>query len=173
MSDTPLRDNRRDAVLSDCGEYRYRLSRTWNASKPTVAFVMLNPSTADDVDDDPTIRRCRGFAEDWGYGSIVVANLFAMRSSEPEALHDHPDPVGPENDDHLRAVCEEAEQVVAAWGAKGSFKDRALEVAALLEDELYALETTKAGHPSHPLYLPSGLEPEPWDSSVLEDGDSE
>ncbi|MFB1066460.1 DUF1643 domain-containing protein [Natrinema sp. H-ect4] len=157
-----LQDNRSDAVLSDCGEYRYRLSRTWDVEKPTLAWLMLNPSTADASEDDPTIRRCINFAKGWGYGSLVVVNLFALRTPDPSNLRDHPDPVGPENDEHLRDVCEQAEKVVAAWGANGSFNDRALEVAEALESELFALDTTKDGHPVHPLYQPADAEPEQW-----------
>ncbi|REA00199.1 hypothetical protein DEQ92_20310 [Haloferax sp. Atlit-6N] len=156
-------DNRADAVLSDDGTYRYRLSRTWNTDKPAVAFVMLNPSTADATSDDPTIRRCLGFAKDWGFGSLVVANLFALRSTDPAVLAGHTDPVGPENDAYLQDVCDSAEQVVVAWGAKGSLNGRAEAVADLLDDyDLYALDTTKAGHPAHPLYQPADAELTNW-----------
>ncbi|ELZ96619.1 DUF1643 domain-containing protein [Haloferax sulfurifontis] len=161
-------DDRSDAVLSDDGTYRYRLSRTWDADKPTVAFVMLNPSTADATDDDPTIRRCLGFAKEWGFGSLTVANLFALRSTDPDALAGHADPVGPENDAHLQDVCDSAERVVVAWGAKGSLRDRAALVADLLDDrDLYALDTTKAGHPAHPLYQPADAELTNWDGGQL------
>lgn len=168
MSNNSFEDEHSDAVISDCENYRYRLTRTWDEDKPTIAFVMLNPSTADDVDDDPTIRRCRGYAKEWGYGSFVVANLFGLRSSEPAALHDHPDPVGPENDSYLREVCDEAEKIVVAWGAKGSFKDRAIEVAEMLDDDLYALDTMKHGHPNHPLFQPADAELELWTPDQLE-----
>lgn len=97
-------------------------------------------------------------------------NLFALRSTDPENLRDHPDPVGPENDEHLREVCGEAERVVAAWGANGSLHDRAREVPRLLEVDLYALETTKAGHPVHLLYQPSDADPELWDAGSLQTG---
>lgn len=130
----------------------------WDASKPTVAFVMLNPSTADETDLDPTCRRCKGFAEDWGYGRLVVGNIFALRSTDPNQLYDHDDPVGPENDEHLRQICEEADLVVAAWGTHGDFHDRGRAVAEMLPD-LHALDTTKAGHPNHPLYQPADREP--------------
>ncbi|WP_455448126.1 DUF1643 domain-containing protein [Natrinema thermotolerans] len=166
----PLQDNRSDAVLSDDGEYRYRLTRTWDTAKPTVAFLMLNPSTADASEDDSTIRRCLGFAKDWGYGSLVVANLFGLRSTDPSNLRDHADPVGPENDAYLRDVCDEAELVVGAWGAKGSLDGRARVVADTLETDLYALDTTKDGHPVHPLYQPSDADPEPWDVTELQEG---
>jgi hypothetical protein len=130
----------------------------WDAEKPTLAFIMLNPSTADETDLDPTCRRCKGFAEDWGYGRLVVGNLFALRSTDPDQLYDHSDPVGPENDDHLQQICDEADMVVAAWGTHGDLHDRGREVAAMLP-ELYALDTTKAGHPNHPLYQPAEQTP--------------
>lgn len=169
MSDSPLlADTRTGAVLSDDRTYRYRLWRQWDVSKPTLAFVMLNPSTADETDDDPTIRRCLGYAKDWGYGSLVVGNLFALRSPDPERLREHDAPVGPENDAHLEAIAAEADRVVAAWGANGSLHDRAREVADLLAGELVALETTKSGHPVHPLYQPVDAEPEPWTADELE-----
>lgn len=103
-----------DAVLSPDREYRYRLSRTWDSEKPTLGFIMLNPSTDDESEDDPTIRRCLGYAKDWGYGSILVGNLFGLRATDPSQLREHGNPVGPENDEHLQLICTEAEMVVAA-----------------------------------------------------------
>ena len=114
--ESSLQDTRRTAVFSTDDDYRYRLGRLWNADKPIVAFVMLNPSTADATTDDPTIRRCLNYAEDWGYGTLLVGNLFALRSTDPSRLHDHPEPVGPDNDEHLWEICEAAERVIAAWG---------------------------------------------------------
>lgn len=157
-----LIDDRRDAVLSDDREYRYRLTRTWDVSKPAIAFVMLNPSTADETSDDRTIRRCIGYATEWGYGTLLVGNLFALRATDPDALRAHPEPIGPLNDVHLHEICADAEQVVAAWGANGELLDRGREVAAELEFDLYALDTTQAGHPKHPLYLPASAKPDPF-----------
>lgn len=168
---SPLfQDDRNGAVISDDAEYRYRLWRTWDTEKPTLAFVMLNPSTADASEDDPTIRRCLGYAKDWGYGTLVVVNLFALQNTNPKNLRGHPNSVGPENDKHLRDACDEAERVVVAWDANGSLHDRSRSVARLLEADLYALETTKDGHPVHPLYQPSDAEPELWDVSTLQTG---
>lgn len=160
-------DSRSHALLSEDREYRYRLQRHWDATKPTVAFVMLNPSTADETDDDPTIRRCIGYAKEWGYGTLLVGNLFALRATDPSELRDHPDPVGPENDDHLRKICDRAELVVAAWGTDGSLRDRGKEAARMLDVQLHALDVTKNGHPGHPLYLPGDADPEPWDERAL------
>lgn len=159
-NETPLRDDRRGAVLSDDGQYRYRLTRTWDAEKPTLGFVMLNPSTADDVEDDPTITRCLGYAKDWGYGSLVVGNLFAYRATDPDDLRAATNPVGPENDEYLRDICSGAEKVVAAWGTDGALDGRGKEVTSMLDASLYALDTTKDGHPNHPLYQPGDAEPE-------------
>jgi hypothetical protein len=107
------------AEFSDCGTYRYALWRTWNALQPGVLFVGLNPSTADATTDDPTIRRCIGFAKRWGYGGITMANVFAYRATDPRemtvlALERA---IGPENDAHLASLAESASFVVAAWGA--------------------------------------------------------
>lgn len=160
MSETPLSDTRSDAVLSEDRQYRYRLTRTFDVENPTLAFLMLNPSTADETDDDPTIRRCLGYAKDWGYGTLVVGNLFAYRTSDPEDLRDVGDPIGPDNDDHLRAICHEADRVIVAWGTDGDLLDREREVVEMLDADLYALDTTKHGHPNHPLYQPKDAEPE-------------
>lgn len=166
-----LQDNRHGAVLSDDREYRYRLWRTWDVSKPTLAFVMLNPSTADESEDDPTIRRCLGYAKDWGYGKLVVGNLFALRSTDPDNLREHEQPVGPENDAHLREICDDAEKVVAAWGANGTYQGRGREVTGMLEGELYALDTTKDGQPVHPLYQPKDAELEALTTEVMDDAE--
>lgn len=163
-------DGRRGAVFDADREYRYRLWRTWDGGKPTVAFVMLNPSTADAANDDPTVRRCVNYADDWGYGTLEVVNLFALRATDPSALRDHPDPVGGANDDFLRTVTDAAATVVAAWGAKGTLHGRGLEVARDLETPFHALDTTTDGHPVHPLYQPAEATLDPWDERSLEAG---
>ncbi|MFB6298175.1 MAG: DUF1643 domain-containing protein [Salinirussus sp.] len=155
-------DDRRGAVLSEDREYRYQLSRRWDTTAPTAAFVMLNPSTADETDDDPTIRRCLGYAREWGCGTLLVGNLFAFRTSDPADLSAHPAPVGPENDAWLARIADRADRVVAAWGTKGTLLDRDVAVREHLDCQFYALDTTKDGHPNHPLYQPSGIEPEPY-----------
>jgi len=160
-----LEDTRTSAVLSDDRTYRYRLTRTWDTEKPTVALIMLNPSTADETADDPTIRRCLDYAKRWGYGTLVVGNLFALRATDPSELTDHDAPIGPENDSHLQEICDEAEKVVVAWGTNGTVEGREREVAVLLDADLYALNTTKDGHPNHPLYQPKDAELELWGDS--------
>lgn len=173
--DPPLQDTRCGAVFSDDRTFRYRLWRTWNVEKPSLAFIMLNPSTADETTLDPTCRRCRGYAEDWGYGELLVGNLFGLRSTDPDRLRDADvdDPIGPDNDDHLREIFEDADRVVAAWGHHGSLMDRGLEVAQVLDVDLYALGTTTEGHPVHPLYQPADIDPVRWDATTVEELDDE
>jgi hypothetical protein len=132
--------------------YRYQLRRQWDDG-PLVAFIGLNPSTADETQDDPTIRRCIGFAKRWGYGGLIMANLFAFRATNPRVMRDAASAaVGPLNDAHLEAVYWESAMIVAAWGAGGSYRNRDREVARLL-GTMMALGFTKNGHPRHPLYV--------------------
>ncbi|WP_405883587.1 DUF1643 domain-containing protein [Streptomyces sp. NBC_01136] len=153
------------AILSDCDRYRYLLGREW-ADGPTAVFVMLNPSTADALTNDPTIRRCLRYAQDWGCGALMVANLYAWRATDPDELWTAEDPVGPENDAHLYAAAtiavESGGPLVGAWGANAR-PDRIAAVLALPGmDRLSALAVTKAGQPKHPLYLKADLVPQPW-----------
>lgn len=145
------------AIISSCGQYRYMLSREGDltAQRGPVVFIMLNPSTADATLDDPTIRRCRGFAQTWGCNGIKVLNLYALRSTDPNGLWAHEDPVGPENDNWLTRIALSAEEVVCAWGGNAQ-PSRVREVAAMLASagiRLKCLGTTKAGAPRHPLYV--------------------
>jgi hypothetical protein len=145
---------RKAAYLSPCREYRYALWRWWDESKLQCVFVGLNPSTADETADDPTIRRCIRFAHDWGYGSLCMINLFALRATKPSGMLKHPEPVGPENDVWIKRVSYAAGITVAAWGVPGAHCGRDREVALLLKDP-YCLARTKDGFPGHPLYLPA------------------
>lgn len=160
---------RRAAVISDCGRYRYRLGRAWDDTLPAATFVMLNPSTADADVDDPTIRRCIGFARTWGCGSLVVVNLYAWRATDPRELLTTDDPVGPNNYAHLTAeamvAADSGAPLVAAWGANAQ-PERIAQVLALPGmDRLAALALTKSGQPRHPLYLKADLKPQPWRSA--------
>jgi hypothetical protein len=149
------------ATLDSTGQYRYMLWRVWDCKAPRVAFVMLNPSTADASVDDPTIRRCIGFARTWGYGSLEVVNLFAYRATSPHILRAAVDPVGPDNEAHLLAIRQKAEPVILAWGNQGSFLGRnqmILEQMVNIEN-VYCLGLTTGGHPCHPLYLPAHTKP--------------
>lgn len=154
----------RSAVID--GEYRYQLSRQWDTGRH-LSVIMLNPSIADGTQDDPTIRRCIGFAKRHGLAGLRVVNLFALRSTNPAALRSHPDPVGPRNDEFILDAAKDG-LLVAAWGAHGFAGSRAAEVAATLAGagvNLQAWGTTKAGHPGHPLYLPSDAVLTPWPST--------
>jgi hypothetical protein len=152
------------ATLSPCRRYRYRLWREWGDPAQRVAFVMLNPSTADETEDDPTIRRCIDFAKRWGAGALDVVNLFALRSTEPAGLLESLDPVGPENNAHVVLVAGNATRVVMAWGSHRKIRKlldpRAYEVAQLLPlvvkppRDLGTLGRNDDGAPKHPLYLP-------------------
>lgn len=147
------------AVISPCGTYRYELNRVWdwNSELPAIGWVMLNPSTADATQDDPTIRRCIRFAKQWSYGGIVVRNLYALRATNPRELRRHPAPVGPENPSYLAGSIHDA-FTVCAWGshplAVTPGRRLITELTALGVD-LRCLGVTKAGHPRHPLYVHS------------------
>lgn len=151
----------RGAALSTCRRYRYELWRRWDESKPYAMFIGLNPSTADEVVDDPTVRRCIRFARDWGYGALCMANLFAYRATRPADLLAQDDPVGPENDAYLQRLAAEAGVVIAAWGVHGTHGGRHNAVRAMLP-RLHYLRLTKNGLPGHPLYLPASLRPVEW-----------
>jgi hypothetical protein len=144
------------AVMSADGTHRYFLSRHVSASKVRVAFVGLNPSTADATSDDPTIRRCRGFAAEWGAGELWMVNLFAYRSTDPAGLLRATNPIGDENDAWLEQAVSRAELVIAAWGNHGALFDRAAAVLSRFPGRFSALGVTKSGMPRHPLYIRSG-----------------
>jgi hypothetical protein len=154
----------------DFSRYRYDLRRWWGPG-PRVAFIGLNPSTADHLEDDPTIRRCCGFARTWGFDGVIMVNLFAYRSTEPGVLRCQPDPVGPENDQHLLRACGEAGKIVACWGTWGGPSGRRDWADPLCKDPViamlggFALECfgrTKDGSPKHPLYLRGDTPCEPF-----------
>ncbi|MGG6296134.1 DUF1643 domain-containing protein [Leptolyngbya sp. AN02str] len=147
-----LRDS--NAVFDATGTYRYTLWREWDAALPRLAFVMLNPSTATAIANDPTIRRCIGFAQAWGFGAVEVVNLFAYRSTHPQQLRLAADPVGTENDWYVQQAAEKAEIVVLAWGNWGYLQARDRTMYQLLASyNPQCLGLTKTGQPRHPLYL--------------------
>lgn len=144
------------AHISPHGQYRYSLQRIWDRSKGVVLWVMLNPSTADADTDDPTIRRCVGFASDWGYGGIEVRNLFSLRSTDPKVIRTHSEPNDYGNK-YVVGVASRFPLCVAAWGVGGEFQYRGEEVVRQFQEmgiPLYCLGKTKNGQPKHPLYLP-------------------
>ena len=165
MNKLSLELGNRSAEISECGTYRYSLRRQW-AEGYQVLFVMLNPSTADALAGDPTIRRCVGFAKSWGFSQLAVANLFALRSTDPHVLMrcGDIDPVGPRNDEAIIGLAEESTMIVAAWGNHGIFLGRSKEVRRILGATscLYHLGLTKSGQPRHPLYLPGDTQPGWW-----------
>lgn len=157
------------AVFSEDRQYRYSLSREWLIGDGTLLFLMLNPSTADAIANDPTVTRCIGFAHTWGFQRLLVGNIFALRSTDPAALLTHDDPIGPENDEWLARLVGEADQVVVAWGAHAAVIDREPVVCELLNAagaDVTCLRKTAGGHPGHPLYIPAAQAPEPWDPAV-------
>jgi len=149
------------AIISECGKYRYSLSRIWDDDKPMVLFVMLNPSTADGDQDDPTIRRCIGFAKSWGYGGLWVGNLLAYRATNPKDLKSVADPFGPDNEIHLMQMAIEADLLVCAWGNPNITKNMMHRTKLITGLGLvpHFLELSKDGTPKHPLYLKSNLKP--------------
>ncbi len=155
-----LREIERTASFSADRRYRWTLRRRWGPGA-YAAFIGLNPSTADETQDDPTIRRCIGFARAWGFDALCMVNLFAYRATDPAEMKRAIDPVGDLNDATLIDVARDAGMVVAAWGAHGTHMGRDKSVRSLIP-KLHFLRLTKDGHPGHPLYLPASLEPLRW-----------
>lgn len=156
MSELFLRNS---ALFSDDRIYRYELWRIWDDSKPYAMFIGLNPSTADEVKNDPTVRRCIRFSMDWGYGALCMTNIFAYRATDPRVMKRADEPVGPENDSTLVKIASGAGIIIGAWGNHGSYMDRDRRVLDILP-EIHHLGLTMRGKPKHPLYLPSNTVPE-------------
>ncbi|MDS1311455.1 DUF1643 domain-containing protein [Marinobacter xiaoshiensis] len=148
------------AKLSECRKYRFALWRTWDESKPYVMFVGLNPSTADETTDDPTLIRCVNYAKAWGFGGVCMANIFAFRATAPNDMKAAQDPIGSENNEWLIKLSGDAGLVVAAWGNDGSFLGRSDQVKGLLPN-LHCLKLNKSGEPAHPLYQKADRKPVP------------
>ena len=157
------------ATWSPCKNYRYTLRREIGAfgGRPNgrvVVFLMLNPSTADETVNDPTISRCIAFSQAWGFDELTIVNTYALRSTDPKGLWKVADPVGPENDAAILAACERADLVVCAWG-KNAKSDRIGQLRRLLmgqASKLHALKLNNDGSPAHPLYLKGSLRPRPF-----------
>lgn len=143
------------ARISDCGKYRYQLRRVWADALPWCTFVMVNPSTADAENDDPTISKCIRFARSLGYGGLIVVNLFALRATDPRELYSAADPIGPENDLAIYHASNLTSVVIAAWGNHGTLRDRDIHVMrnSLASREVRCLGINKNGTPKHPLYI--------------------
>ena len=153
---------KRDAEFSSCGSYRYSLSRVWDESLPAVLFIMLNPSSADGTKDDPSIRRCISYAKDWGFGSLFVGNLFALKSTKPAGLLESANPEGPENLKYLLKMSSHCKLIVCAWGNGPTLKKLSAYSPKNLNRKLHFLKLSLGGIPCHPLYLPKHLEPIEW-----------
>lgn len=157
------------ATFSPCGTYRYTLTRLWEPDRGRCTFICFNPSTADAFEDDPTVRRCIGFAQRWGFGSFCMLNLFAFRATDPKEIAGQIDPIGPLNDDVIRQEIRETHKVVLAWGALAAgYAPRVARVVDLAflcvrRGSVSSLgEPTKDGHPRHPLYLRGDAELRPF-----------
>ncbi|NMC06088.1 MAG: DUF1643 domain-containing protein [Candidatus Lokiarchaeota archaeon] len=146
------------ATFSDDMQYRYTLERILKQCGGRCVFIGLNPSTADELKNDPTVARCINYARAWGYGEFVMLNAFALRSTDPAALRSCDDPVGAENDAYIKAEVGKASIVVAAWGTHARLLGRHEALLAMLP-ALHCLGTTKEGYPKHPLYLRKDLAP--------------
>lgn len=153
-----------EAVYSDCERYRFLLTRTWGDGARAL-FIMLNPSTATEVQNDPTVERCERRARALGYGAFRVTNIFAFRATDPKAMRAEDDPVGDANDRAILDSLDWADAVICAWGNHGLHLDRGQKVAAMLRaagKPLFHLGLTGQGQPRHPLYVAYEQRPEPW-----------
>ncbi|BBD23510.1 DUF1643 domain-containing protein [Streptococcus constellatus] len=149
------------AIISKDKIYRYKLSRTWDSTKPTILFIGLNPSITDENIDDPTITRCINFAKDWGYGTLLMANLFAFRSTYPKDIYLIDDPIGKDNDYYLLECVTQSDLIVACWGNNGTYMNREKVITELVPN-LYCLQKNKNGTPHHPLRPPRNIHPVPF-----------
>lgn len=158
------------AVFSDCRKYRYRLWRIWDQKIEPVVFCMLNPSTADADTLDPTVRRCVGFAREWGAGGLVVINMFALRATDPRELTkvSVDDAVGADNDEVILCAAALAKEVVVAWGSHSTVVTRSSKLAAMIGPKAVCLGTNQDGSPKHPLYLPANAQRVPWSHPLAE-----
>jgi hypothetical protein len=158
------------AVFSRCRRWRYLLWRCWDEGKPVANFLMLNPSTADEFQLDPSCTRARNYAERWGYGGVIITNIFGWRATDPEKMRSVKDPVGRGNDAAILKAAREAKLVVCAWGNHGQHLGRSRRVTGFLteaEVPLNFLRMNGQGEPAHPLYLPGNLRPTRWRSPAL------
>lgn len=161
---------RSGALYSDCETYRYLLYRDWACTGPRLIFILLNPSTATEERNDPTIARCERRARAAGFAGFSVANLFALRATDPCALRHCTDPVGPENDAVLAGIAAGGQMVLCGWGVHGALFGRDGEVTRLLCGrgvKLWHLGLTRAGHPRHPLYIGHSQAPQPWGATRM------
>lgn len=153
------------SIYSDCERYRYALTRAWDTAGTKIHFVMLNPSTATEVQNDPTVERCERRARALGHGGFRVTNIFAWRDTDPRKMRAAADPVGPANDDTILDAVGWADQTVCAWGTHGAHLGRGPQIEMLLRQtktDLFHLGLSKDGHPKHPLYISYAQQPMLW-----------
>ncbi len=162
------------AIFDLSGRYRYSLWRAWSIYHPRIAFILLNPSTADEHKNDPTIRRCISFARAWNFGSLEVVNLFAYRATDYRELLKAHEPIGAENNRFLIQAVERCSTIVLGWGAKGTFLSRDRQVMSILRgrNNLYCLGFTKNGQPRHPLYIKGNTDLVPIKKTIISPGTS-
>jgi hypothetical protein len=153
------------AILDKTKKYRYILERRWGSDATNVVnFILLNPSTADATLDDPTVRACIKFAQQWKFDGLFITNLFAFRATDPVEMRSCKNPHGNENDRYLKSIAEKSRMVVVAWGNHGTHCGRDMEVLKILKDikKLFCLGTTISGSPRHPLYIKRTVRPQPF-----------
>lgn len=144
-----------NATISPCNKYRYVLRRTWNERISAIGIVALNPSTADATADDPTVKKCVKLARFWGYGGIVLVNLFAWRATEKKEIKTIYDPIGPNNDKEIQKALNDVDDVLVAWGEYGAYLNRSTKVRAILKQlpkKYVCIKQNISGEPTHPLY---------------------
>lgn len=153
------------AIYSDCERYRYALTRIWDDAGQKILFVMLNPSTATEIQNDPTVERCERRARALGYGAFRVCNIFAYRATDPRDMRAQDDPIGPDNSNTILQAADWADTIVCAWGTHGEHMKQGKTIETVLRGQqkpLMQLGLSKAGHPKHPLYISYKQQPEPW-----------
>lgn len=156
------------AIFDPTQTYRYALWRSWDAL-PRIGFVLLNPNRADAEHNDPTIRRCVGFAKRWGFGGLEVVNLFAYRAKTPQLLRQATQPIGQDNDRYLRTLSNRVDVIVLAWGNWGGLGQRDRAVLPFFQTQkVYSFGLTKLGHPKHPLYLRGDSDRVLWITTKLD-----
>ena len=155
-----------EAEYSTCGLYRFRLTRTWSQAGRHALFIMLNPSTATEIKNDPSVERCERRARALEFGSFTVCNLFAFRSTNPDKLKNIRDPHGIGNDAAIESSSKCADIIVCAWGNHGAHLNRGKFVESMLRDsgfDLHHLGITARGFPKHPLYVSYSVNPIMWE----------
>lgn len=151
-----------EAIYSNDLMHRYSLKRIWDKDKDVITWIMLNPSTATELVNDPTIERCIIRAKSYGFGSCQILNLFAFRATNPHELKVQVEPIGESNNDFILSECSNAGKIICAWGNHGTLANRSEEVLNLIKDfDLYYLRLTSIGQPSHPLYISYEIKPKP------------